>query len=151
MNVRYKLVDDCYIDTQFEYPKQGFKMIALNKFCTSLKCTTVEYVTGGKHKYTAKFNLASRFEDWNKQERFEKLCFHPKVTPPRTFNTFTPFDAAQMEPLRKEQRNAIAHLNAHLNVRTSMCAPQRNAIAHLNVRTSTQRDRAHDGAPLPTH
>ena len=109
MNVRYKLVDDCYIDTQFEYPKQGFKMIALNKFRTSLKCTTVEYVTGGKHKFTTRFNLASKFEDWNRQERFEKLCFHPKVTPPRTFNTFTPFDAAQMEPLRKEQRSAIAH------------------------------------------
>lgn len=109
MNVRYKLVDDCYIDTQIEHPKQGFKMIALNKFRATLKCTTVEYVSGGKSKSTVRFNLAAMFEDWNKQERYEKLCFHPKETPPRSFNTFTPFDAAQMEPLRKEQRNAIGH------------------------------------------
>ena len=108
LNVRYKLVDDCYIDTQIDHPKQGFKMIALSKFRATLKCASVEYYVGAKQA-KHKFNLVSQFEEWNRQERFERLCFHPTNTPPRHFNTWTPFDAAQMVPLRPEQRGDIAH------------------------------------------
>jgi hypothetical protein len=106
MNRRYKLVDDCYIDTQIDHPACGFKMIALKKFSRELKCTSVEYKEDKRMK---SFNLAAKFEEWNRQERYEKLCFHPSHTPPRHFNTWTPFDAAQMAPLTIEQRNAIAH------------------------------------------
>ena len=106
LNARYKLVDDCYIDTQIEYPRQGFKMISLNKFSKVLKCATVEY---GKKGGSRDFNLISKFEAWNRQERYEKLCFHPTITPERHFNTWTPFEAEQMPPLQKEQRNEITH------------------------------------------
>ena len=57
LNRRYKLVDDCYVDTQCAYPKKSFKLIALNKFGKTMRCTTVEYDIGPKGGLR-RFNLA---------------------------------------------------------------------------------------------
>ena len=61
INRRYKLVKDCYVDTQVNYPLAGFEMIALCKFGKVLKCTTVEYKTNAKDE-AKRFNLASELK-----------------------------------------------------------------------------------------
>lgn len=107
LNRRYKPVHDYYVDTQFDWPVSGFKTVAANTFAKVMKSTTVEYTlsSGARHE----FNLGLKFEGWNKLERKDKICFHPKHTPERCLNTWTPFAAEEMPPLRREQRDEIAH------------------------------------------